>query len=190
MTRQISLRDHVERVVALDEASRRLLESLDPVRSLGRRQELKERVPVAVYVVSGLLRLRFVDRTGNDRTFDFALEGWWIADWASFFLGKPPLLTLETVEESQVVVLPLEAYLRIVSEPGPLGVYFRTVFQRIAAAGQYRRYLTSVSSGEEMYENFVQQYPEFLQRVPQYMLASFLGFTPEFLSKIRKKRAR
>jgi hypothetical protein len=60
----------------------------------------------------------------------------------------------------------------------------------MAAASQRRVYLNTVSSGEEMYENFVRQYPEFLQRVPQYMLASFLGMTPEFLSKIRAKRAR
>jgi CRP/FNR family transcriptional regulator, anaerobic regulatory protein len=185
--RPIPLDEHVARFSPLNAEARAALRNLVPI-DLERRQELKEMVPVAAYVVSGLLRLRFADRTGRDRTLDFAMEGWWIADWSSFFQSRPTVLTLEAVEDSQVVILSPDQYRLMVQDSG-LGTYFRSVLQRMSAAAQRRLYLNAISSGEEMYGNFVRLYPEFVQRVPQYMLASFLGFTPEFLSKIRGKRA-
>jgi len=189
----ISLAAHIQRLVSLDAQTRQLVELRTPVQRVPRRERVGP-TDAAAYVESGLLRLVSLDPEGKERTLDFALEGWWIADWNSFFQERPKaspldMYYLEAVEESRIVCLTNAHYTALIEQVPALERYFRAVFQKIAAVNQRRVHLNAVHTGEAMYLNFARSYPEFLQRIPQYMLASFLGLTPEFLSKIRGKSA-
>lgn len=186
----VTLAEHVRRYVPLtDEDERRLFEAASPL-TIPRRGHLfqtGEPGRFLVFVESGLLRQYSLEET-KERTHQFALEGWWMADWEAFERGVPARLSMQAVEAAAVRVLAYDRYEPLLTGVPALERYFRRVYQRAYAASQRRQLLNETSSGETMYRDFQQHYPDFVQRVPQYMLASFLGFTPEFLSKIRARR--
>ncbi|MEI9943558.1 MAG: Crp/Fnr family transcriptional regulator [Chitinophagaceae bacterium] len=140
------------------------------------------------FVSKGCLRLFFINEKGVEQTIQFALENWWLADYTSFSSQKPSGFYIQAVEKSEVVALNFLAQEKMLHQFPQMEKYFRLVHQRAHAAYQFRiKGLYSVSR-EELYHKFNKLYPEFVQRIPQYLLASFLGFTPEYLSEIRKKR--
>ena len=186
----VPLLEHIARYVALSQDDEAALTAALRTAALDKRAPLfsqDEDARVLVYVESGLLRLYSVDEALKERTLQFALEGWWIADWDAFERGSPSRLSLQAVEASHVRILDYGRYEPLLETVPALERYFRRVYQRAFAAAQRRHHLTETSSGEIMYREFLKRYPDFVQRVPQYMLASFLGFTPEFLSKIRAR---
>lgn len=139
------------------------------------------------FVVKGCLRMYFMKDTGIEQTTQFALENWWITDGLSFMQQKPSSFYIQAVENSEVLALSFEAQEKMFAEFPQMERYFRMVHQKAFAASQLRiKYLYDYSR-EELYFNFANSYPAFIQRIPQYLLASFLGFTPEYLSEIKKK---
>jgi len=129
----------------------------------------------------------FVNEKGVEQTIQFALENWWISDYTSFSSQKPSGFYIQSVEKTELLVLDhakQEAMLKAV--PG-MERYFRLVHQRAHAASQFRFRFFYEYSREKLYTEFIRQFPAFVQRIPQYLLASYLGFTPEYLSELRKK---
>ena len=186
----IPLTDHIRRYVSLTADDEALLEAALRRVSLDKRAHLfqtGEPGRFLVFVESGLTRLYSVDAAAKERTFQFALEGWWTAEWEAFERDRPAMLSLQAVEAARVAVLPQDRYETLLAEVPVLEKYFRRVYQRAFGAAQRRLFVHETSDGETVYREFQRQYPDFVQRVPQYMLASFLGFTPEFLSKIRAR---
>ncbi|MFL5787475.1 MAG: Crp/Fnr family transcriptional regulator, partial [Flavisolibacter sp.] len=94
---------------------------------------------------------------------------------------------IQAVEESQIISLDYQAQEKMLQEFPVMERYFRLIHQRVHAASQNRLKGLFSQTREEIYRQFVKQYPEFVQRIPQYLLASFLGFTPEYLSELRAK---
>jgi CRP-like cAMP-binding protein len=139
------------------------------------------------FVVQGCLRMFFVNEKGVEQTVQFALEHWWLADYASFSAQSPSGFYIQAVEDSQVLSLAYGAQEELLGGYPQLERYFRLVHQRAHAAFQFRIKALYGSSREALYHQFINSYPEFVQRIPQYLLASFLGFTPEYLSELRKK---
>lgn len=140
------------------------------------------------FVEKGLLRLFFINDKGIEQTTHFAMENWWMADYASFESKKPSSFNIQAVEKTDVLCLSYLQQEALLQAYPQLERYFRLIHQRAHAASQFRiRWLYDLSR-EEMYHNFVNRYPEFVQRIPQYLLASFLGFTPEYLSEIRGRK--
>jgi CRP-like cAMP-binding protein len=132
--------------------------------------------------------LFFINEKGVEQTVQFALENWWLADYTSFSAQKPSEYYIQTVEKSEILSIDFQSQEKLLKEFPNMERYFRLIHQRAHAAYQLRiKYLYS-SSREELYHQFNQLYPEFVQRIPQYLMASYLGFTPEYLSEIRKKR--
>lgn len=141
------------------------------------------------FVEKGLLRAFYINEKGVEQTCQFALENWWLTDYLSLDLQKPSPFYLQAVENAQLSVLTKANMDKLLNSLPKMEKYFRLVSQRLAGAQQVRiKYLFS-QSGEERYHHFNDSFPEFTQRIPQYMLASYLGFTPEFLSKIRAGKA-
>ena len=135
------------------------------------------------------MRGYFINEKGGEQTSQFALENWWITDFMAFDQQRASHFFVQAVEDSDVISLTRNGQDILLSKVPQLERYFRLVVQRSYAASQLRiKYLFS-QSGEERYKHFNESFPEFVQRVPQYMLASYLGFTPEFLSKIRAGKA-
>jgi len=140
------------------------------------------------FVEKGLLRMFFINNSGVEQTIQFALEGWWIADYASFESRRPSDFYIQAVEISDVWSLDCDAQEALLRAYPCMERYFRLVHQRAHAAAQFRVRVLYDMTREELYFHFADKYPDFVQRVPQYLLASFLGFSPEYLSEIRRKK--
>ncbi len=139
------------------------------------------------FVSKGCLRMYFIRENGDEKTTYFALEHWWIADFLSFTLNQPSSFYIQAVEKSEVYELAKDNQERLLEAFPYLERYFRLNLQRAYGAAQYRIKYQFAFNKEDTYLHFKSLYPQFVQRVPQYMLASFLGLTPEYLSELRKK---
>jgi len=140
------------------------------------------------FVEKGLLRMYFVKESGTEQTTEFAMENWWLSDYTSFTTGQPSEFYIQSVERSEILAIDKPAQDEMLQKHPAMEAYFRQVHLRAHAAAQYRVKMLYDLSREEHYYLFADRYPAFVQRVPQYLLASFLGFTPEYLSEIRAKR--
>ena len=140
------------------------------------------------FVLKGCLRMFFVNDKGVEHTTQFAIENWWLTDYMAFQQERTTDFYIQAVEKTEVLAIEFQSQERLCAQFPQVERYFRLVYQKAYAAAQLRiKYLYDFSR-EELYHHFNDRYPEFIQRVPQYLLASFLGFTPEYLSEIRKKK--
>ncbi len=140
------------------------------------------------FVIEGCLRMYFIKENGVEQIIQFGIDNWWISDYTSLTLNKPSQFYLQAVQPSKLFVLKKDKQEALFEHVPKLESYFRRIYQRAYAAAQTRQIYFSDLSGEEKYHHFATRFPDFIQRIPQYMLASYLGFTPEFLSKIRAKK--
>ena len=141
------------------------------------------------FVATGCLRMFFLDGKGVERITQFALENWWLADYFSFMKHKPSPFSIQAVEKSEVWALSHESQVALIEKFPLMIAYFHRVHQTAHAAHQIRMRHFFDLSKEELFLSFSNSFPEFLQRIPQYMLASYLGITPEYLSELRAKHA-
>lgn len=139
------------------------------------------------FVEKGCLRMYFVNKKGVEQITQFALDGWWISDYQSFMKGTPSEYVIRTIEASDIVSIDYQSFELLLRELPQLEKYFRMVMQKAVAGAQLRSKLLYEMSKEEFYHHFSSSFPEFMLRVPQYMIASYLGLTPEYLSELRKK---
>ena len=139
------------------------------------------------FITKGCVHLFYLRQNGVEQTIDFALEGWWTSDFMAFLNGSTAQFSIRAIEVTEVLSISAARQREMLSAIPELHEYFHLMFQRAYAASQIRIRKTYELSKEDLYQDFSAKYPAFLQRVPQYLLASFLGFTPEYLSEIRKK---
>lgn len=140
------------------------------------------------YVINGAFRAYVVDDNGQDNTIAFAIDDWWITDYNSYILQKPATMFVVALEDSIILEITYEKEKQLKSDNHKYETFFRIRAERTAAFMQQRIISNLTQTAEERFENFVQKYPLIVQRVPQYALASYLGMTTEFLSRIRNKR--
>ena len=139
------------------------------------------------FVKKGCLRMYFNKDKGTEQITQFAMENWWISDYFSFIDSKPSEYFIQAVEKSEVLSIDVASFEDLLNEAPIMERYFRIIMQRALAASQLRiKYIYELSK-EEFYTHFCSSFPEFVQRVPQYMIASYLGLTPEYVSELRKK---
>jgi len=144
----------------------------------------------AAFVASGCLRSYVIDAGGKEHIIQFAPETWWLADGASLMTGKPSQYFVDAVEESVLLLIAPASHQAILERVPGFAVAFRTGLQKHNAAKDERIVTALSSSAEERYCEFLERYPSLVQRVPQRMLASYLGVSPETVSRIRKKLSR
>ncbi|WP_323833813.1 Crp/Fnr family transcriptional regulator [Algoriphagus sp. D3-2-R+10] len=135
----------------------------------------------------GILRKFFVNEKGVEQTTEFAIENWWLTDTFSYLNETKTNFYIQAVENVEVMVIYRDDYDKLLEAHPKLEKYFRCVYQKAFAASQMRIKFLYDYSREELYHHFSKSQPEFLQRVPQYLIASYLNFTPEYLSEIRRK---
>lgn len=144
----------------------------------------------AAFVAIGCLRSYVIDAKGNERIVQFAPETWWLSDLTSLTTGAPSPYFIDAIEDSELLLIDGPSHQKIVEHVPGYAASFRTGLQRHAAAKD-RRIVGSLSaSAEERYLEFLRAYPSIVRRVPQWMLASYLGVSPETVSRIRKKLSR
>lgn len=137
------------------------------------------------FVLNGAFRAYVVDDSGQDSTISFAIEDWWITDYNSYILQKPATMFVVALEDSTILEISYEKEQVLKQTNHKFETFFRIRAERTAAFMQQRIISNLTQTAEERYENFIDKYPQIVQRVPQYALASYLGMTTEFLSRIR-----
>jgi CRP-like cAMP-binding protein len=139
------------------------------------------------FVEKGALRSYTVHETGSEHIFQFALEGWLISDLYSFLTGEPAKYNIDALEDSELVLITKHAHEDLLNKVQKYETYIR--LQLTGAYIALQRRITSVNSLtlEERYKNLTLMYPDIIQRVPQHMIASYMGLTPETLSRVRRK---
>jgi CRP-like cAMP-binding protein len=139
-------------------------------------------------VVQGVLRAFVINDSGENHTIQFALEDWWISDYNSYVNQQPATMFVEALEDSIILQIDFESEQKLMNANHKFETLFRMMAERTAAFHQ-RRIITSLTqSAEERYNGFLEKYPLAVQRLPQYALASYLGMSTEFLSKIRNNK--
>ncbi|SKB29636.1 Crp/Fnr family transcriptional regulator [Daejeonella lutea] len=139
------------------------------------------------FVEKGALRSYSVDEKGNEHIIQFAIEGWTISDLYSFLTDEPATYNIDAIEDSELTLISKTAHEELL-----LTMPKFETFTRLNITGAYvamQKRLTSIISSlsEDRYESFNAIYPDIVQRVPQHMIASYMGLTPETLSRVRKK---
>ncbi|MCY1548615.1 Cyclic nucleotide-binding domain protein [compost metagenome] len=139
------------------------------------------------FVEKGALRQYSLDENGNERIIQFALEGWTISDLYSFLTNEIASYHIDALEDSELVLIGKSAHEELLQKVPKYETYTRLQITGAYIAMQKR--LTSIisSSLEERYSSFTALYPNIVQRVPQHMIASYMGLQPETLSRIRRR---
>jgi CRP-like cAMP-binding protein len=140
------------------------------------------------YVEEGAFRAYVVAHDGQDHTITFAVDDWWITDYNSYIFQQPATMFVVALEDSTILQLSFEREQELKQLNHKFETFFRILAERGLAFHQRRITSNLTQTATERYEYFVSKYPQIVQRVPQYALASYLGMTTEFLSRIRNKR--
>ncbi|MGZ5253909.1 MAG: Crp/Fnr family transcriptional regulator, partial [Flavitalea sp.] len=127
------------------------------------------------FVVKGLLRSYTVDEKDNEHILQFASEGWWIADLSSYLTSDPSIMNIDAMEDSELLLLDRASWEASMKSIPLLEHYFRIILQNHLVATQKRLLQSLSETAEEKYTRFLKTYPECLQRMPQHMIASYLG---------------
>lgn len=183
---------HIRRYVALSDKEVNLLLPYLYTHTLAKKDYLLKAGHVCkahYFVTQGCLRMYFLqEHTEAEQTTQFALENWWITDHMSLFHQNASQFFIQAVEPAAVIAINKTDEEEMYGQLPQLERYFRLMLQRAYGASQLRIKYIYGSTGAERYHHFASSFPDFMQRIPQYMLASYLGFSAEFLSKIRAKK--
>src|SRR5437762_10174378 len=173
--------------IELTKEEKELSRSFFIPKKLRKKQWLLQEGDVCKYVAfveKGLLR----SFTGHEHIAQFAFEGWWIADQVSFLTGEPSEYNIEALEDCELLLLTKQAEDEMLEKIPKFERYFRILLQNNLIATQKRLASSLSQTAEERYTELIKACPETLpHRIPQHMMASFLGITPETLSRIRKQ---
>jgi CRP-like cAMP-binding protein len=188
-----TLRVYLESRGAYSEEELAFIEALFLPRALQAGEFLQRAGEVtthAAFVVSGCLRSYVIDDKGKEHIVQFAPENWWLGDAASAMSGTPSQYFVDAVEDSTLLLIDAPSHQRVLERVPAYGASMRIGLQRAAEAKDQRIVNSLTTSAEERYEAFLAKYPSIALRVPQWMLASYLGVSPETLSRVRKSRSR
>ncbi|WP_313807173.1 Crp/Fnr family transcriptional regulator [Flavobacterium sp.] len=183
-----SLLNHIQRKTILNQEEQGKLLSKIESRTLKKKEHLLKEGDVCnffCFIEKGCGRIYLINEKGNEQTLQFGIEDWWIVDYMSYSTENPSHFYIQAIENSDVLILHKNDLEQLLKEIPKLERYFRIVLQKSFAASQMRIKFLFTMSAEERYHHFNNSFPEFVQRVPQYMLASYLDFSAEFMSKIR-----
>jgi CRP-like cAMP-binding protein len=177
----------------LTEADEQLVRASVSLRRVKKGEALQRAGDIAThgfFVAAGCLRSYSIDEKGREHVLRFAPEGWWLTDFKSMRDQEPSTYFVDALEASEVVAMPGEAHPRFLEAIPGYAAAFAAGLLKMHEARE-RRLLESMSAtAEQRYLSFLETYPSIARRVPQHMLASYLGITPETLSRLRAQLAR
>ncbi len=183
---------HVAKCVSLPAEDLEFFDSLLEVKRVPKKTILLQEGEVCnfeAFINKGCIRSYYLDEKGAEVTLQFAIEDWWVSDIASFHERTPSSMFIETLEDCELLLLSPETKEQLLLKLARLERMFRLMVQKNLAVLQTRFFKTIATSARDKYIDFLQRYPTIPQRVPQHYIASYLGISAEFLSKVRKRLA-
>ena len=180
---------HIAEIINLNETETERFTSILVKKNLRKRQFLIQEgdfVTYEYFVARGCLKAYEVDNNGDEHIIQFAKENWWISDFKAFFEEGKATLNIDTIEESVVYGIEKKDLEQLFLDVPKFDRFFRTKLTAAFVALQSRILSSLDKSSTERYLDFQKTYPNLEQRVPNYMIANYLGIQPESLSRIRK----
>jgi CRP-like cAMP-binding protein len=185
--------NNVSKHISINENEKLLFTSLLESRTLKRRDVILKEGEIcrhSIFVVDGALKGFTIDKEGSEHVINFALRDWWIADMYSLISEKPGVLNIEAIADSHVLLLSRHNQQKLYQEVPKFERFFRILVENSLVASQQRLINNLSLTAEERYLQFMKKYPSIVTHAPQHSIASYLGITPEFLSKIRGRMAK
>lgn len=182
----------IEETISITEEEFDFCKTLFVPKKLRKRQFLLQDGDVCKYtafVSKGLLRSYTIDEKGNEHILQFAFEGWWMGDLYSFLTEEPSMFNMEALEDCELLLITKPSWELLLTKIPAFERYFRILVQNNLIATQRRLMGNLSETAEQKYVNLTNNFPGCLQRVPQHMIASYLGITRETLSRIRSHMA-
>lgn len=140
------------------------------------------------FVVSGTLKAFYINaETGKEEILYFAIENWWATDIESFQKQKLSMYNIQAIEKTTLLQIHYHSFQEMLKQIPKLERFFRIILENYLGSIQRRIILNKVLDAEQRYLDFLENYPKIADKVPNYLIASYLGITAEFLSRIRKK---
>jgi len=181
---------NISRYIQLTKEETEYFTSLLKEKKLRRKQYLLQEGDICRhenFVVQGCLRTYHIDSKGQEHIVQFAVEDWWIGDMYSFLTQKPSRYAIDALEDSVVLSIEKKSMDELYIKVPKFEKFYRHLLQNAFIALQERITSNISETGEERYRQFQLKYSKIEERVPQRMIASFLGLTPESLSRIRRQ---
>lgn len=181
-----NLKKHIEKIVILTTDELEVINSLFSLKTYKKNQFLikeNEMVNDAYYIVSGLVKLNYTDDSGKLHIVSFAMEDWWESDFQAYFNQSKATMSLQCLEDTEVLCLPLENYEKMCAEIPKMQLFLIKLSNAGFIASQQRIISLLTSNAQERYEQLLHKYPSLFQRVPKNQLALYLGVSRETLSR-------
>ncbi|TDX00893.1 Crp/Fnr family transcriptional regulator [Dinghuibacter silviterrae] len=174
----------------LTEGDQVLIESKFRPKKMRRKQYFLQEGDICktvAFITKGAARMFSVDDKGHEHIVRFGLENWWLGDQESFSSLTPSRYHIEMLEDSDLLVITVAHAYELMDQVRAVDLMIKAMDRQMGAAAQKRINAALSMTAEERYEDLAKNYPQFLQRFPQNMIASYLGVSPETLSRIRRK---
>lgn len=184
--------NHLKETIFLDEADQELILSCLDIKYLKKKENVLEPGQVSDhmrYVAKGSMRVYNLDENSQEQTLQLGIENWWINDLYSYLSGKPSRMYIQAMETTVLVQVSRSNLEMLFVKVPQISNFFRIKMQTAYVVLQERTMENLSLDSYEKYEKFRKDYRHLEQRFPQYVIASYLGMTPEFLSYLRKKHS-
>ena len=188
-----ALIEHLQKFVPFSEEEWDLIAGKAQKSSIKRRQKILQEGDICKhysFVLGGCFRMYGIDDKGYEHNIQFASESDWIADIGSFYAKKPSKLYIEAIEPSSILQIEQQDLYALYTKIPKLSIAFKVIIENKYVELQNRVLQNFCSTTQQRYLSFLEQYPHLSNRLPNTQSASYMGITPEFLSKIRKDLSR
>lgn len=183
---------HIEEKVKLNDQEKQDISGFFSFKKIRRKQYILEEGEICknlVFIKKGLLKSYRLDDKGSEHITVFGWEGWWISDFKSFLKQQPAMLFIEAVEDTELLIISREHYEQLMLAVPIMNRYFRILYENSLITKDERLISSNSHTAEEKFQRLINYNPEIIHRVPQHLVASYLGLAPATLSRIRKKLA-
>jgi CRP/FNR family transcriptional regulator, anaerobic regulatory protein len=188
---KLQLISHFKEKISLDENEIDLIINKLEIRKLKKKENLIQPGQISLhmrFITTGSMRVYYIDDKGQEHTLQLGIEGWWINDLYSYLSGKPSRMFIQANEPTTLIQIGKNNLEDLYKQVPGLSDFFRLKIQKAYVALQERTIENMSVDAFSRYKTFIKDYRSLEQRFPQYIIASYLGITPEFLSFLRKKK--
>jgi CRP-like cAMP-binding protein len=182
--------ENIAKHVSLTPEEQTLFLSLTETKTYKAKTILLKEAEVCTYsffVTKGILRSYTIDENGVEHVMSFACPGWWIADMYSYLSQRPGQLYIEVNEDAEVILLSKENQEQLYNTIPKMERFFRILIENSLVANQQRLIDNLSFTAEARYDKFTKKYKELVNCLPQKQIASYIGVTPEFFSKMKAR---